>query len=151
VLKEPKTKSGKRTIALPTGVIETLKAVLVDQNKRCLKLGVGKSNDGYVFDDWHRRNGKHGNPTPPHYVTTAFIRRIAKLDVPRVRFHDLRHTHIRQLLLDGHPVLAVAKRAGHKSTQMTLDVYGHLLKGFDKAMIEDFDRELEQVKYKRSK
>tara|TARA_E500000331_G_scaffold254918_1_gene245461 strand:+ start:1393 stop:1560 length:168 start_codon:yes stop_codon:yes gene_type:complete len=55
------------------------------------------------------------------------------------------------LLLDGHPVLAVAKRAGHKSTQMTLDVYGHLLKGFDKAMMEDFDRQLEQVKYKRSK
>ena len=67
MLKEPKTKSGKRTISPPTGVIETLKAVLVDQNKQYLKLHEGKSNDGYVFDERHRTNRKRGDPARPRF------------------------------------------------------------------------------------
>ena len=67
----------------------------------------------------------------------------------RIRFHDLRHTHISQLLLDGHPVLTVSKRAGHKSAHITLDFYGHLLPASDADMMAAFDKKLKQEKYKR--
>lgn len=48
--------------------------------------------------------------------------------LPRsLRFHDLRHTHISILLDLGTPVGDVALRAGHSSTKMTQDRYGHAL------------------------
>jgi integrase len=46
--------------------------------------------------------------------------------LPRVRFHDLRHSHATQLLLDGvHPKIA-QERLGHASITTTLDLYSHV-------------------------
>jgi integrase len=43
-----------------------------------------------------------------------------------VRFHDLRHSHATQLLLDGiHPKIA-QERLGHASIATTLDLYSHV-------------------------
>jgi len=45
--------------------------------------------------------------------------------LPRVRFHDLRHSHATQLLLDGvHP--KAQERLGHASITTTLDLYSHV-------------------------
>lgn len=41
-------------------------------------------------------------------------------------FHDLRHSHISHLLASGVDPVTVAKRAGHASPLMTLNVYGQL-------------------------
>jgi len=47
-------------------------------------------------------------------------------DLPRVRFHDLRHTHATQLLLAGvHPKIA-QERLGHSTIGITLDLYSHV-------------------------
>jgi integrase len=51
--------------------------------------------------------------------------------LPNIRVYDLRHTHVTHLLAAGTPVHVVAKRAGHASAKMTLDVYGHVLAGQD--------------------
>ena len=52
--------------------------------------------------------------------------------LPRgLRFHDLRHTHISILLDLGTPVGDVAQRAGHASTKMTQDRYGHAMPHHD--------------------
>lgn len=51
--------------------------------------------------------------------------------LPDVRVYDLRHTHVTHLLAAGTPVHVVAKRVGHASAKMTLDVYGHVLSGQD--------------------
>lgn len=48
-------------------------------------------------------------------------------DLPRVRFHDLRHSHATQLLLAGVHAKVVSERLGHSSIQLTLDVYAHVL------------------------
>jgi integrase len=46
--------------------------------------------------------------------------------VPRVRFHDLRHSHATQLLAAGvHPKIA-QERLGHSSISVTLDLYSHV-------------------------
>ena len=47
-------------------------------------------------------------------------------DLPRVRFHDLRHSHATQLLSSGvHPKIA-SERLGHASVGITLDLYSHV-------------------------
>jgi integrase len=49
--------------------------------------------------------------------------------LPRIRLHDLRHTHATLSLQAGVPVKVVSERLGHASTSFTLDVYAHVIPG----------------------
>ena len=77
-----------------------------------------------------------GAPLQPNSLTHEFVRILAKAaDVPRIRFHDLRHTHATHLLSNGvHPKVA-QERLGHSTVGITLDLYSHVLPG----MQEDED------------
>jgi UDP-N-acetylmuramyl pentapeptide synthase len=46
--------------------------------------------------------------------------------VPRLRFHDLRHTFASLLIAEGADVVFVSRKLGHASVKTTLDVYAHL-------------------------
>ena len=46
--------------------------------------------------------------------------------VPKVRFHDLRHTAASLMLNNGIPVIVISKILGHSKPSITLDIYGHL-------------------------
>jgi integrase len=46
--------------------------------------------------------------------------------LPKVRFHDLRHSHATQLLAAGvHPKI-VQERLGHSTITVTMDLYSHV-------------------------
>jgi len=45
-----------------------------------------------------------------------------------LRFHDLRHTFGSMLIAQGQDLKYVQTQLGHSSIQVTVDVYGHLLK-----------------------
>lgn len=47
--------------------------------------------------------------------------------LPKIRFHDLRHTAASLMLNHGIPVLIVSKRLGHSKPSITIDVYGHII------------------------
>jgi len=66
-----------------------------------------------------------------HRVTpSAHLDKVAELaKIPRIRVHDLRHTHATLLLAAGIPVHVVSERLGHASPTITLDVYAHVLQG----------------------
>lgn len=49
--------------------------------------------------------------------------------VPRIRFHDLRHTCASLLLAEGEAVHVVAQILGHKDSAVTLRTYSHVLTG----------------------
>ncbi len=49
-----------------------------------------------------------------------------------IRPHDLRHFHASILLQSGMNIVLVSKRLGHSSVSMTLNIYGHLLPGWQK-------------------
>lgn len=57
---------------------------------------------------------------------------------PNLRFHDLRHTHISQLLAAGWPVLDVSRRVGHSNATTTLNRYGHVIPGRGRELIDLF-------------
>jgi integrase len=48
------------------------------------------------------------------------------IEMPKVRFHDLRHTHASALIAGGLDVVAISRRLGHASPVVTLSVYAHL-------------------------
>jgi integrase len=68
-----------------------------------------------------------GEPLQPRSLTHGFAAAVARIkDIPKVRFHDLRHTHATQLLSMGvHPKVA-QERLGHSTITTTLDIYSHV-------------------------
>lgn len=56
----------------------------------------------------------------------------SKIDVPRIRVHDLRHSHATFLIKSGVNIKIVQHRMRHKDIQTTLNTYAHLWDGADK-------------------
>jgi integrase len=54
---------------------------------------------------------------------------MAKAGVPRIRFHDLRHTAATLLIAQGVPIGVVSQMLGHTSAAFTQSVYVHVLPG----------------------
>lgn len=95
-----------------------------DQQKANKELwGTNYSDKGYVFA---RENGE---PTHPDILTQKFDRLVAKSGLPRIRLHDLRHTHATIGLRAGIPVKVMSERLGHESPAFTLKQYAHVIPG----------------------
>jgi integrase len=52
---------------------------------------------------------------------------LAKKQLKKLRFHDLRHTHATMLLLEHVSIKVISERLGHSSTNITQDIYSHVL------------------------
>ena len=65
----------------------------------------------------------------PDVFSQTFDRTVARLDVPAISLHDLRHTHASLLLRAGVPVKAVSERLGHANVAFTMNVSQHVLPG----------------------
>jgi integrase len=50
----------------------------------------------------------------------------SQLEIPRIRLHDLRHTHAALGLTVGVPVKVMSDRLGHATAAFTQDVYMHM-------------------------
>jgi len=118
---EPKTKSGRRTIALDPITLAVLKEHRLRQVERRLQLG----------DLWHNLDlvftAENGNWLHPRNVARTYAALVAKVDVPYIPLHGLRHTSATLLLQKNiHPKI-VSERLGHASIGITLDTYSHVL------------------------
>jgi integrase len=130
--KEPK--SGRaRTVALSSTVIAELKAHRVRQAEEQLRLGLRPDADSFVVAQ------VDGSPLQPRSLTHEWVRIIGKTSLPRIRFHDLRHTHASQMLAAGvHPKIA-SERLGHATIGITLDLYSHVMPGMQADAAEQVD------------
>ena len=54
------------------------------------------------------------------------LRVLARAGLPKVRFHDLRHTFATMALQNGVDVKTVSSMLGHYSAGFTLDTYAHV-------------------------
>lgn len=82
-------------------------------------------------------------PCPPDTFSTNFAVHIRRRpELPKCRFHDLRHTHATQLLNQGvHPKI-VSERLGHSNISITLDTYSHVLPGMQEEAMAGLDASL---------
>lgn len=68
-----------------------------------------------------------GTPIDPTNILKKFRQALKRAGLPKLRFHDLRHTSASLMLNNGVDVLVASRRLGHAKPSITLDVYGHLL------------------------
>lgn len=68
----------------------------------------------------------YGSMDYNNFMTRYFRPAVKRAGLLDVGFHTLRHTTASLLISQGTPITTVSKILGHASTQMTLDVYGHL-------------------------
>ena len=113
-LKAPKTPSGNRTVKLDINTFNLLKPL--------------KTNEKWLFGDY--------KPISRDRVDRAFKSGIEKSGVKKIRIHDLRHSHASFLIMNGANIVAVSKRLGHSSVNMTLSTYAHLLKDSENKLVE---------------
>jgi integrase len=123
-VREKPPKSGRgRTVALPSLVVDELRRHRLRQAEALLKLDVRLSDDRHVV------TRADGEPVQPRSLTHAFVIFLRKQGLPRMRLHDLRHSHATHMLASGvHPKIA-QERLGHSSVAITLDLYSHVLPG----------------------
>ena len=77
-----------------------------------------------------------GREFDPVEISKAWTRFLKANGLPKRKFHALRHTNASLLIAAGDDILTVSRRLGHATASMTLDVYGHLIGGNDKAAAE---------------
>lgn len=65
-------------------------------------------------------------------------RALGEDQLPRIRLHDLRHTHATLLLAAGEPVKVVSERLGHANATITLTVYQHVHPGMGRQAADRF-------------
>lgn len=129
-------KSGKpRTVTLPGFAVEALRHHRVAQAEYLLMLGVRLGPDHHICGTLD------GGMPNPQAIGNQFHRFIVTMrsEFPRVRFHDLRHSHATSLLLAGVHAKVVQERLGHATIAITLGVYGHVMPGMQEEAAAKID------------
>ena len=117
---EPKSAKSRRSVALTPLAVETLQRHRQRQLERRLEALTWEDN-GFVFAN------EVGRPmTPENLTQRSFQPLLERAGLPRMRFHDLRHTAATLLLAQGvHPKI-VSEMLGHSQIAITLDLYSHV-------------------------
>jgi integrase len=136
VLVEPKTKKSRRTIApLPKVVIEALRAHRERQDRERDALGRRWLNlEDFVFTT------TFGAPLSGSVVTHDFQDLLKRVGLPRLRFHDLRHSAISLLGEQGVPPRMVMELVGHSNIGTTLNTYSHVVRSLRQEAAAAADR-----------
>ncbi len=121
---EPKSAKSRRTIPLLPILVEELHRLKAEQDENRRLLGTDYHDHGLVFCQ------ANGAPLHAHNICRRDFRRVIKrAKLPRIRFHDLRHSHATDLLAHGELPKLVSERLGHSSVAFTMQVYSHVLPG----------------------
>ena len=117
-----KTDAGIRVVTASQTVMSLLRQYRNKQIEQKLKLGTAWHNEPYVFlhDD-----GKAISPNLPYKWFVNFLERH---NLPKITFHQLRHTNASILISSGEDVVTISGRLGHSDKNITLNTYSHIIK-----------------------
>lgn len=116
----PKTKKSIRKVSIPDFLCEELKEYL---------------NLEYTKNENNNRIFLIGKTA----LTKALIKGADKAGLPRIRVHDLRHSHVSLLIELGYSAVAIADRVGHESIDITYR-YAHLFPNKQKSIANDLNK-----------
>ena len=123
IVKKDKTKnkSSKRGYPLLPEVKAILLKIKAKQEQDKIKFGNCYTNSGYIFtrDD--------GTPFHPSYVSHTIRKVLEKTDdLPKCRWHDLRHSTASLLLAKGWSMKDISEWLGHSNISTTMNIYTHI-------------------------
>lgn len=116
----PKTAKGRRIVALDAATVAAIRLHRTRQLEERLRFGEGYDDQDLVVC------AADGTPIHPKTISYQFGKAARAAGLPRIRLHDLRHTHATLALKAGvHPRI-VQERLGHANVSITLDTYSHV-------------------------
>jgi integrase len=132
---EPKTAGSIREVLLPALTAEALREHHASQEEQRSLASTDWHHHGFVFTN------DRGGPLSAHNLLPRdFYPLLEQLELPRIRFHDLRHTAATFLLSEGvHPKI-VSEMLGHTDFGITLNLYSHVIPGLQAHAAGTFDR-----------
>ena len=74
-----------------------------------------------------------------HWRERVFKKILEKAKLRQIRIHDIRHTYASQLIQDNRSLAYIKDQLGHHSIQVTVDIYGHLVPGANKEVVDSLD------------
>lgn len=132
---ETKTKTSRRTVPLPAGMLQQLKEHRASQAEALLKLGI---RTDLVFATSEGGPIMRRNLVRRHFKPAL---QAAKLPA-NLTLYALRHTCATLLLQAGVNPKIVSERLGHAGIRITLDVYSHVLPGMQDEATAHIERML---------
>jgi integrase len=129
-----KTRSSRRQVLLVRVAVEALRRHLANQREERRQLGLPWDEQGLVFPNTVGRPLHSSN-----FLQRSFYPLLEQAGLPRIRFHDLRHSAATLLLgLGIHPKI-VSEMLGHSQIGITLDLYSHVTATMQQEAVRAFD------------
>ncbi len=118
IITDPKTPKSNRIVEMPAFLAEEIKEYI--QKLYDLKTGerIFCLSKSYLYRKMEQGSKAQG--------------------IPRIRIHDLRHSHVSLLINMGYSAVAIADRMGHESIDITYR-YAHLFPNIQSKMAADLD------------
>lgn len=134
-LKAPKSRQSESKVRLSPACCEALQAHRVAQVAH--KLARGDYQDsGLIFAK------TDGRIWEARMMTEVWWDLLDQADLPRFRFHDLRHTCAALLIDQGAHPKVIQEQMRHTSIRTTFDIYGHLFPQRVEEAVEQIDAAL---------
>jgi integrase len=127
LLKEPKSRRGRRKVELPAFAVEALH----EHRKRMLAEGNHAATTVFCTKPG-RFIGKSG------FIREIYAPLLERAGVPYRKFHTFRHTHVSELLSRGESVVDVARRVGDRP-DVILKTYAHYIPDGGKKIAKRLD------------
>ena len=118
-----KNSSSRRSFYLSDEALAIFKKAKADEEENRKLFGSSYIESDYVFK-WDT-----GKLIRPDYISYHFRALLKKHGLPKIRFHELRHSCASMLLDSGFTLKDVQEYMGHADIQMTANIYGHLDQG----------------------
>jgi integrase len=134
VLVKPKTAKSQRTLPLPPSLITALRQHKARLLQEQLLAGTRWKDHGLVFPT------SVGTPISPRNLYRSFQALLDRAEVPRMRFHDLRHSCATLLAVQGVPPRVAMEILGHSNIHTTMQIYTHVLDDGKRDALTALDR-----------
>lgn len=120
VLKDCKTKSSNRKLVVTDYTLKLLRREYTRYKERRLNQGTAFNDLQFVICQ------ENGTPFAPQSLSQKWDRTLKKHGLRHIKLHGMRHTSVSHCMAIGIPTHVVQQRAGHSTSKITIDVYGHV-------------------------